>query len=76
MLIISTFLCRTLTVKSVREQFLKYTGKEKLDAEQKELFKKNVHDIYTDYANKQEGKNKEEGKSFIFFCKKDQPVWV
>ena len=58
---VHNFHFRTLTVKSVRAEFLKYLGIERLEAEQKELFKKSVHDIYAIYTSKQQH-NGDQGK--------------
>lgn len=57
-----TFHLRTLTVKSIRSEFLKYLGKDRLEAEHKELFKKSVHDIYAQYANKHREENGDQGE--------------
>ncbi|XP_068703550.1 uncharacterized G-patch domain protein DDB_G0278987-like isoform X2 [Montipora foliosa] len=47
----------TLSVKSIREEFLKHRRIESLEAEEKELFKKVVHDVYTLYVNKHKEPN-------------------
>lgn len=52
---------RNLTVKSVRQQFLEHLGLEKLDSDQKEVFKNIVHDIYTLYSNKHQEHNGHQG---------------
>ncbi|KAL9972953.1 hypothetical protein ACROYT_G019354 [Oculina patagonica] len=52
-----------LTVKSVRQQFLEQLGLEKLDPEQKEVFKNIVHDIYTLYSNKHQEQNGHQGSN-------------
>ena len=52
---------RILSVKSVREKFLQHRGIERLKAEEKELFKKIVHDLYALYNSKQQEQNVEQG---------------
>lgn len=48
---------RRLTVKSLRHQFLEHLGLEKLEAYQREVFKKTVHNIYAFYTNKNQGQS-------------------
>lgn len=52
-----------LTVKSVREEFLKHLGIERLETDQKELFKTIVHDVYNLYVNKNQDQGSEEEDS-------------
>ena len=52
---------RSLTVKSVRQQFLKYLGVEKLMAEQKEVFKSIVYDIYNFYSDENQEVDGDQG---------------
>ena len=58
---------RSLTVKSVRQQFLEYLGLEKLMAEQKEVFKSIVHDIYNLYSNENQEQNGDQGNCTLLF---------
>ena len=61
------FIFRRLTVKSVRQQFLEYLGLEKLRAEQKEVFKSIVHDIYNLYSNENQEQNGNQGNYTLLF---------
>lgn len=58
---------RSLTVKSVRQQFLEFLGLEKLMAEQKEVFKIVVHDVYNLYSNQNREQNANQGNYTLLF---------
>ena len=57
-----SFIFRNLTVKSLRQQFLGNFGLEKLEADQREVFKNIVHDVYAFYSNNNQEKTGDQGK--------------
>ncbi|PFX28572.1 HIRA-interacting protein 3-like [Stylophora pistillata] len=55
----------SLTVKSLRMEFLEHVGLEKLDDDQREVFKKTVHDVYIFYSNQSQEKNGDDKESSV-----------